>query len=133
MQFTPYLNFDGNCREAFTFYADLFGGEILMLQTFGDSPMPEEMCRGREDKVMHARLQIGEQFLMASDDPSESFNKMRGMNIAINVDSPEEAERFYRALSKDGQIQMPLEKTFWARSFAMLTDRFGTPWMINCE
>ncbi|MFC6977682.1 VOC family protein [Microbulbifer taiwanensis] len=84
------------------------------------------------DQVMHAQLKVGEQIIMASDAPT-TFQPAQGMHITIGVDTPEEAERIYEALSEGGNIIMPMEETFWAQRFAMVTDRFGTPWMVNCD
>jgi len=128
---TPYLNFNGDCREAIAFYASLFGGPVDMM-TYGESPACDEMPPGTSDYVMHAQLTAGSLFLMASDVPPGMYQKPVGVSVALAVDSVEEAERVYKALAEGGEVQMPLEETFWAQRFAMVADRFGTPWMINC-
>lgn len=132
MQFSPYLNFNGNCKEAFEFYAQVLGGEIVAVMTFADAPPEVDVSPDARDKVMHAQLKVGDQIFMASDAPN-SYQPALGMHITIGVDSPEEAERVYKALSEGGEIAMPMEETFWAQRFAMFTDRFGTPWMVNCD
>lgn len=141
MKFNPYLNFDGNCREAFDFYAKTLGGEIMFSMTFADMPEEEqdgeacggaEMPEGMDDKIMHVSMEVGNITLMGSDAPGE-YVKPQGMHVAINLDTPEEAERVYKALSEGGEIIMPIQETFWAQRFAMFTDRFGTPWMIDCD
>lgn len=131
MQFAPYLNFNGNCAQAFDFYQQLFGGEILHKSTFAESPdtgnMPEEARNG----IMHVHLQVGDQALMASDAPPGYFAPAQGLWISIKDDSVEEGQRLFDALAQDGKIAMPYEKTFWSPGFGMVTDRFGTPWMVN--
>ena len=82
---------------------------------------------------MHARITVGQNVLMLSDCPPDCYNVPKGITISINMDKPKEAERIFAALSKKGKVTMPIEETFWAVRFGMLTDQFGIPWMINCE
>jgi PhnB protein len=131
MTATPYLNFDGNCREAIEHYAKVLDGEIVMMQTHRESPIAEQTAPEQLDKILHARLHAGEVVLMASDAPPGYYSKPQGLFVSLSVDTIAEAERIYDELSRDGQIYMKLEETFWAQRFAMFTDRFGTPWMIN--
>ena len=134
MKVNAYLNFDGQCAEAFRFYEKLFGGKIEMISTFGESPMASDTPPAFHDKVMHARLAVDGQVLMGSDSPPNYYEKPQGTYVALNVDSSAEAKRIFDGLAENGKVVMPLEKTFWAAGgFAMLTDRFGTPWMVNCE
>jgi PhnB protein len=132
MELSPYLNFNGNCAEAFTLYAQCLGGKIEMMQTHGDSPMAGQVAPGWNDKILHARMVFGDTALMASDAPPEMYEPPRGIYVSINVDTPEDADRIYGTLSDQGTVQMPIQETFWAARFAMFVDRFGTPWMINC-
>ncbi|MDQ3557459.1 MAG: VOC family protein [Gemmatimonadota bacterium] len=132
MQFTPYLNFDGQCAEAFRFYEQVLGGELEM-QTHGDSPIAGEVPPETHDLILHARLKVGDALLMASDSPSEHYEKPQGLYVSIQVDDPADAERIFHALAENGKVTMPIEKTFWAERFGMLVDRFGTPWMVNCD
>lgn len=132
MQFSPYLNFNGNCKEAFEFYAQVLGGEIIALMTFAEAPPEADVSPDAKDQVMHAQLKVGDMIIMASDAP-RTFQPAQGMHITIGVDTPGEAERIYKALSEGGEISMPMEETFWARRFAVFKDRFGTPWMVNCD
>jgi len=132
MQFNPYITFNGNCREAFEFYAKTFGGKIQAMMSFRDSPVAEHAPPGAEDQIMHACLIVGDQVLMASDNCGQPYDKPQGLHVAVEVDTPEEAERIFQALSENGNIVMPLGETFWAKRFGMLSDRFGTPWFINC-
>jgi len=128
---TPYLHFNGNCRDAMAFYASLFSGTVDLM-TYGESPVCEEMPPVSSESVMHAQLTAGSLFLMACDVPPGMYQKPVGFAVALAVDTVEEAERIYQALGDGGTVIMALEETFWAQRFAMVTDRFGTPWMINC-
>ena len=132
MQLTPYLIFNGQCEAAFRFYEKCFGGKILMMQTHGEAPGGKGSPAHRPESIMHARLALGDQLLMGSDSPPEYYSKP-GSYVSIGVDTPAEAERIYAELIDGGKAEMPLQQTFWAVRFAMLTDRYGTPWMINCE
>ena len=132
MEITPYLNFDGRCREAFEFYAATFGGTIETMMTHGDSPMKEQTPPEMRDHIMHARLVVDGGAIMGSDAPLQHRAKPQGIWISLNLKDPARAERIFGALSEGGQVAMPFEKTFWG-IFGMTTDRFGTPWMINCE
>ena len=132
MTIEPYLNFAGNCREAFEFYEKVLGGEIEYMGTFGESPMADQCGPGTENMIMHVCMKVGDSKIMGSDCPPEYFEKQQGMAVTIGIESVEEAERIYHALAEGATIKMPLGETFWAKRFGMLTDRFGTPWMINC-
>lgn len=136
MSINPYLNFDGTCAEAFKFYVQVLGGKDLQIMTFGDIPPGEEtppMTEREKDLVMHARFTVGDITVMGSDAPGGRYNKPQGFSVSIGVDTPEEAERMFAALAEGGEIGMPIAKTFWAKRFGMVKDRFGTPWMVNCE
>jgi PhnB protein len=133
MQICSYLHFNGQCREAFNFYAQVLSGKIVMISTFGESPMAAESDPSFRDKVIHARLEIAGQTIMGSDAPPQRFHPPQGFSMSIGVPTPAEAERIYKQLSEGGSIEMPLQKTFWSAAFAMFTDRFGIPWMINCD
>lgn len=133
MKTVPYLNFNGNCREAFQTYAEVLGGKIEALVTFGETPAAEGCPAQTHDQVMHACMTIGEDgMLMASDCPPEMYLKPQAVYVSIHPETVADCERIYNALSPGGEIVMPLQATFWSTSFAMFTDRFGTPWMINC-
>ncbi len=126
-----YLTFDGNAREAMNFYQKSIGGELCVF-TFGESPMP--CAEADKDKVMHASLTNGAHVLMASDAPP-GMPLTAGNNYTLNIacDSAEEAAKYFNALSQNGKVTMPLQETFWAASFGMLTDKFGINWMFNFE
>lgn len=129
----PYLNFNGQCEAAFKFYEQCFGGKNLALMRFGESPMANDVPADFRDKIMHAHLNIGDTALLGSDAPPERFQKPQGFYVCYGLNDPAEAERVFKALSENGQVQMPLQETFWAPRFGMLMDRFGIQWMINCE
>ncbi len=133
MQSNPYLFFSGNCEEAFKFYEKTLGGKIEAMMPHAGTPAEEHVPAEWRNKIIHARLSLGEQLLMASDAPPGRFHKPQGFCVNLGVKDPAEAERIFNAFAKGGSVTMPLEKTFWARKFGMLVDRFGIPWMINCE
>jgi PhnB protein len=145
MQFVPYLNFDGNCAEAMAFYAKLFGGQIIYQGTFGDMPpdagMPP-LPESARNRIMHAHLQLAGQSIMASDTlpatPGQDsdacgggYVKPQGLWVSIGVDTVAEGQRVFDGLAEGGQVTMPYTPTFWSQGFGMVTDRFGTPWMVN--
>jgi len=133
MKTVPYLNFNGNCAEAFHFYADVLGAEITMMQTHGDTPAAEHTPPEWHSAVMHARLERGDLVLMASDAPPDNYSRPQGLYVSLQVDEPEEADRIFAAFSDGGTVIMPIEQTFWAKRFGMAVDRYGTPWMVNCD
>jgi PhnB protein len=132
MKMTPYLMFNGQCREAFALYEKVFNGRIEAMMTHGESPVADEVDEDWQDTILHGCLTFGDQILMASDAPADHYSKPQGLYISLSIDTIPEAERIFNALSENGSVQMPFEETFWAERFAMFTDRFGTPWMINC-
>jgi PhnB protein len=134
MQLNPYLLFDGQCEEAFKFYEKCLGGKIESLWTFGNSPMSEKMPAEWRGKVMHAALKLGDgMILMGSDPPPGNYQAPQGFSVSLSVKDPAETERIFNELAQDGKVTMPVQKTFWSERFGMLVDRFGIPWMLNCE
>jgi PhnB protein len=134
MQVNPYLNFDGQCAEAFRFYEKVLDGKIESMFKFGDSPAAGDVPPEWHDRIMHATLVVDGQRLMASDSPSEHYERPQGTYVSLNVEKAADGERIFNALAKGGTVKMPFEKTFWAAGgFGMLVDRFGTPWMVNAE
>jgi PhnB protein len=129
---TTYLIFDGNCREVMTFYGHCLGSEVNFV------PFSEELCgelpKEAKDRIMHARLAKGAAILMASDNmPGMPFQQGNNFSISINCESVDEIDKLFAALSEKGKITMPLQQTFWAARFGMLTDQFGINWMFNFE
>jgi PhnB protein len=133
MKLNPYLNFPGTCEAAFKTYAKVLGGEIVAMLAYGDMPGDHPIPDNMRKMIAHARLIIGDQVLMASDAGPERFKPMQGASVTLNIAEPAEAERVFSALVDGGNAIMPMEETFWAHKFGVLTDRFGTQWMINCE
>ena len=130
MQLYTYLNYGGNCRQAFEFYAEHLGGKIVQLMTHGEMPDPSNVMPERRNDVLHARMEIGGTMLHAADVPPERFQPMRSAYLSLSLDSNEEAERVYSLRVEGGEIFMKMEETFFAKRFAMLRDRFGTSWML---
>lgn len=137
----PYLNFNGNCEEAFAHYAKVLGAKNTGIFRYGDAPPQEGADDGGPmppdfgNKVMNTTLQLGDRILMASDCPPSMW-KEQGQNytVSIQVDDEAEAERLFAGLMEGAtQIMMPIGETFWAKRFGMGVDRFGTPWMVNCS
>jgi len=140
MTLNAYLNFAGKCEEAFNFYHKVLGGDIVALVKGSDMPMPAEGdgegCAGGEwdpNMIMHARLIVDGQILMGSDAPPQFYEKPQGTTVNINVETIEEAERIFAALSENGEVKIPIAETFWAHRWGLLVDQYGTPWMLNCE
>lgn len=131
MKLNAYLNFNGHCETALNFYATCLGGKVVAMMKFSGSPMCDQMPPEMADKVMHGRIMVGDQVLMASD--VTDYVQPAGFSVTVNVEAPEEADRVFHALAEGGKIDMPIAETFWARRFGMLTDRFGIAWMVNCE
>ena len=128
-----YLLFDGNCEEALTLYAKVLGGKIEAMMSHEGTPAAEQVPAEFRKKILHARMNIGGATLMASDCPPGRYSRPQGFSVNIGAKTPAEAERIYNALSSGGTITMPLSETFWAQKFGMFVDKYGTPWMINCE
>ena len=132
MQTSTHLHFNGNCREAFDFYAKTLGGKIVFAMTYGEAPGAEKTSAESRNKIIPARIDFGGQFLLGADTPGEHYHTPQGFNVMAAVEQPAEAERIFSTLAQGGQVTMPVQETFWAHRFGMCTDRFGTPWMINC-
>jgi PhnB protein len=133
MQLNPYLTFNGNCETAFKFYEKVLGGKILAMMPHEGTPAAGHVPAEWRKKIIHARMTIGDQLLMASDAPPDHYEPMKGFSVNITVKDPAEADRIFAALSESGTVKMAIQETFWAVRFGMLVDQFGTPWMINCE
>ena len=127
----PYIAFKGNCRGAIEFYKSALDAEVLFTQTVGESPMSD---MGPAENIMHCTIKVGGSTIMMCDDPRPDAAVGGGnISLAIGLDDPERAKQIFANLAKDGTVIMPLEKTFWAEAFGMVTDRFGVKWMVNCD
>ena len=136
MDLNPYLAFDGTCEEALSFYAGVFGSEVTNLMRYSDMPDMPGVSGALSRKVAHARVAIGGKTLMASDHAAEfagAFPGYAGFNLQIGFDTVEKARAIFDALSDGGSVTMPFEPTFWAAGFGMCRDKFGVPWMVNCD
>ena len=131
-----YLNFNGNCEEAFLFYQSVFGGEFLYLGRYKDVPASDRQIfpPGNDEKIMHVSLPVSkETMLMGCDSPGEETITGNNISLTINTDNKEEADRIFKGLSAGGEIRMAMSQTFWGAYFGVLTDRFGINWMISCD
>ncbi len=133
MQVNPYLLFNGNCEEAFKFYEQVLGGKIKAMLTHAGTPMEQHVPPEWRNKIMHVYLVVGDEALMGSDAPPDHYQKPQGFSVSLQIKDPADAERIFHALSEKGSVQMPIQQTFWAYRFGMAVDRFGTPWIVNCE
>lgn len=135
MNIEAYLSFGGNCEAAMKFYEQALGGKIAMIHRFGGSPMDDgKLPMAWKEKVMHATLEAEGAKLMASDGmPGQPAPSYSGFSVSINVRDKVRAEKVFNALAAGGKVQMPFAPTFWAQGFGMLTDKFGVPWMVNCD
>ena len=133
MQINPYLNFNGQCEEAFKFYEQVLNGKIAFMTTWGEMPDAAQLPAEAHKMIMHATLTVGDQTLLGADSPPGSYQPPQGVNVAIHHKETAECKRIFEALAADGKVQMPFQKTFWSAGFGMCVDRFGVPWMINSE
>jgi PhnB protein len=133
VQLNTYLIFNGNCEEAFKFYEKCLGGKIEAMMTHEGTPAAGQVPAEWGKKIMHARMTVDGYLLMGSDSPPDQYRKPGGFSVNIGVKDAAQAERIFHALAAGGTVHMPIGETFWAIRFGMLVDRFGTPWMVNCE
>ena len=133
MKMHTYLNYGGNCAEAFRFYEQHLGGKITMMLTHGEQPGLNSVPPELKNTILHARIDLGDTMLMGADMPPGRHQPMRSAYLSLNVDSSDEAERIHKVLSDGGEIFMPMQETFFAHRFSMLRDKFGTSWMILHE
>ena len=131
MQVQPYLFFDGRCEEALDFYRKTLGATVEMMMRYKESPDPGMCTPGTENKVMHSCFRIGDTAVMASDGRCTGKPSFQGFSLTVTAANDAEAERVFAALSDGGQVQMPLEKTFFSSRFGMAADRFGVGWMVT--
>jgi PhnB protein len=134
VQINAYLSFGGQCEAAFQFYEKLLGGKIEGLFRYAGTPMEKQVPPEWGEKIMHIRLVAGQNEIMGADAPPQyEQGEAKRFCMSIGLKDPDEAKRLFDGLAEGGSVQMPLQATFWAARFGMLVDRFGIPWMINCE
>jgi len=129
---TIHLNFNGNCEAAFKYYEKHLGGKTVFSMSWGDSPMAKETPKGWEKKIMHACLELDGYQIIAADSPPGKYEKPQGMAVCLSYVKPADAGRVFKALEEKGEVQMPMQETFFALRFGMAVDQFGTPWMVHC-
>jgi len=129
IDYRPFVWFGGNCRDAFTRYQEILGGDLALL-TFADAPSDEPVPPEHAGLIIHAALSTEGAYVMGSDDPTGVFAGTQGMSVSVSVDDADEARRVFDALADRGQVTVPLTETFFSRAFGMCVDRFGVPWMI---
>jgi PhnB protein len=133
VQMIPYLSFKGDCEAAFKFYEQCLGARLGAIFRYAGTPLADQVPSDWQDKIMHGSVTIGEQVLMAGDVAPDRYEEPHGFSLSLEMKGTADAERIFHALAEGGKIVVPLEKTFWAARFGMVVDRFGIPWLINCE
>lgn len=133
MKLNPYLTFNGQCEAALKFYEQILGGMTIFKQTWGDSPMAEQMPKEMHGAIMHATFEVGDSTLMCADLPPDRYDAPKGIHVALHFKDTAEGERIFKALAEGGQVEMPFQATFWTAGFGMCVDRFGIPWMVNSQ
>jgi PhnB protein len=133
MRLNPYLTFNGQCVTALRFYEQVLGAQIKFKMTYGESPAAPHLPPETHDLVIHSSLSIGDHEVMAADAVPGTYAEPKGVYVALHVKDFAEGKRIFDALADGGKVEMGFEKTFWAAGFGQCVDRFGTPWMINCE
>ena len=133
MKLNAYLLFNGDCEAALKFYEQALGAKTMSMMRYDGAPGCAQMPAELKSKVMHARFSVGDTVVMASDCPPDRYTKPQGQALTLSVDKPADADRLFHSLAEGGTVTMPIDKTFFAERFGMVTDKFGVPWMVNCE
>ncbi len=130
LKVVPHLTFRGECEAAFAVYAACLGREVVYLRRYRetDGPFPAELA----ERVFHATLRVGEQTVTGVDVAAETYDPPCGFALQLNLENAARAKAIYAALGEGGEVQFALAPTAWAEAYAALTDRFGTPWELNC-
>ena len=132
MQVNPYLFYNGNCEAALKFYQKVLGAEIVAMLTYEGGPAEMQIPPEWKKKIMHAKISIDGEVIMASDAYPGHFHQPQGFSVSLQVEDPADAERRFKALAEGGSVNMPFGKTFFSKGFGMCVDQFGIPWMVNC-
>jgi PhnB protein len=133
MKVSPYLNFNGQCAAAFKFYEEVLGGKISFSMTWGEMPGADQFPAESHKLIMHSSLCVDDQTIMGADAPPGRYEQPKGINVSLHVKNITDGERIFNAMSQNGSVIMPFQKTFWSPGFGMCVDQFGIPWMVNCE
>ena len=133
MQVSVHLTFNGNCQEAMELYCKLMDGKILSITTFGETPAGQDVPDDWQGKVVHGTMSLGNIAVATADIPPERYQSSQGINMFIEIEDPDEASRVFARLAEGGEVQMPIQETFWAKRFGVVVDRFGIPWEVNCS
>ena len=133
MSLSPYLYFDGRCEEAFKFYEQCLGGKVTFMMTYEQSHMADKAPPGTEKKILHAGLAFSHGVLEGCDAVPGQYRTPQSFCVMLRPGDPVEAERIFKGLAEQGRVEIPFGETFWAVRFGMVVDRFGIPWLINCE
>jgi PhnB protein len=128
-----YLSFNGDCEAAFQLYERTLGAQAGQIFRYAGTPFAERVPPDWSEKVMHGSVTIGDQLLAGADVAPDQYEPPKGISLSLHPDTVDEAERIFEGLADGGKVLAPLEKTFWAERFGMVVDRFGIPWMVNCE
>ena len=133
MELNPYLSFKGDCEEAFKFYERALGGQLGELFRYAGTPLAHQVPADWSNKVMHGSVRVGSQTLMGADVAPDQYKAPQGFSLSLQLKSIAEADRAFNALAEGGKVVLALQQTFWAARFGMVVDRFGIPWLINCD
>lgn len=133
MRVHPYLSFNGQCEEAFAYYEVVLGAKLDYRMTWGESPMADQVPDEMHNQIMHGALTLGNDHLMGAGAPPGEYERPAGTSLSVHISDASEAERTFRALAEAGSVRMPFQRTFWSAGFGMCVDRFGVPWIVNCE
>jgi PhnB protein len=133
MQMNAYLSFRGECEAAFKFYEECLDGKLGEIFRYAGTPLADQVPADWQNKVMHSSVAIGETVLMGGDVAPDRYKKPQGFSLSLHIKTTTQTERIFQLLATDGTVVVPLEKTFWAARFGMVVDRFGIPWLLNCQ
>ena len=133
MELNPYLVFNGTCEEALKFYEQVLDAKIEAVMKHAGTPAEEHVPADWRDKVMHARFTIGDRIVMASDSMPGHYAQPQGISLSVSLKDATKGEEIFNKLAENGAVNMPFGPTFWAKGFGMCVDRYGIPWMVNCE
>jgi len=132
MKVDTYLLFNGKCEAAMKFYEKCLNGKITNMLTYEGSPAAEHVPASLAKQILHASLNLGDFNILASDCPPDKYDKPQGFAVTLQISDFAKAESTFNVLADGGKIIMPFGKTFWAKGYGQLEDKFGIPWMVNC-